>query len=193
MDNQLLKNKNLVIYRLYNAYIQSYIINSFINSLALFLEPGKESDYEFNAKEDNYGTTAIGGAGSFYNRYHDFAQSQAFWQNGGNMENKQNKPNGELNAADKIDKQKTAVALSYDPADAAPKVLASGKGYLAEKIIQKAKETDIPLHKDEQLAHSLSKLEIGEMIPPQLYDVVAEILAFVDKMDRIREKVKLHE
>ena len=42
-------------------------------------------------------------------------------------------------------KQKTAIALSYDPDDAAPKVIATGKGYLADKIIQKAKEADIPL------------------------------------------------
>ncbi|NLC18618.1 MAG: flagellar biosynthesis protein FlhB [Clostridiales bacterium] len=94
---------------------------------------------------------------------------------------------------DEFDKEKTAVALSYNPADAAPKVIASGKGFVAERIIQRAMETDIPIHKDEQLAHSLSKLEIGEMIPPQLYDVVAEVLVFVDKMDRIRQKVNAHE
>jgi len=92
-----------------------------------------------------------------------------------------------------LNKDRTAVALSYDPEDAAPKVIASGKGFVADKIIQKARETDIPIHKDERLAHSLSKLEIGEAIPPELYDVVAEILVFVDKMDRIKEKVTAHE
>jgi len=84
---------------------------------------------------------------------------------------------------------KTAVALSYEPNEEAPKVIASGRGYLAEKIIAKAKESDIPLHQDEKLANTLSKLEIGEMIPPELYEVVAEILIFVDKMDRIKTKV----
>jgi flagellar biosynthesis protein len=86
-------------------------------------------------------------------------------------------------------KPRTAVALSYEPNEAAPKVIASGKGYLADKIIEKAKETDIPLHKDEKLAGTLSKLEVGDMIPPELYDVVAEVLVFVDKMDRIKDKV----
>lgn len=86
-------------------------------------------------------------------------------------------------------KEKTAVALSYDIEDEAPKVIASGRGYLAEKIIEKAKENDVPLHKDSGLAKTLSKLEIGECIPPQLYDVVAEILVFVDRVDKIREKI----
>lgn len=88
-----------------------------------------------------------------------------------------------------VNKIKTAVALSYDPEDEAPKVIASGKGYLADKIIQKAKEADIPLHQDEKLANTLSKLEIGDMIPQELYEVVAEVLLFVDKMDRIKGKV----
>lgn len=82
-----------------------------------------------------------------------------------------------------------AVALSYEPNEDAPKVIASGRGYLAEKIVEKAKETEIPIHKDEKLASTLSKLEIGDIIPPELYEVVAEILVFVDKADRIRSKV----
>lgn len=84
---------------------------------------------------------------------------------------------------------RTAVAISYEPDEAAPKVIASGRGYLADKIIERAKEADIPLHKDEKLADTLSRLEIGDMIPPELYEVVAEILLFVDKMDRIKGKV----
>lgn len=86
-------------------------------------------------------------------------------------------------------KPNTAVAIAYDPDDEAPKVIASGKGYLADKIIEKAKEAEIPLHKDEKLANTLSRLEIGDMIPPELYEVVAEILVFVDRMDRIKDKV----
>jgi flagellar biosynthesis protein len=89
----------------------------------------------------------------------------------------------------KNQKPRTAVALSYDPGEDAPKVIASGRGYLADKIIEKAKEADIPLHKDEKLANTLSKLEIGDMIPPELYEVVAEILIFVDRMDRMKNKV----
>lgn len=92
-----------------------------------------------------------------------------------------------------VNKKRVAVALSYEPDEEAPKVIASGKGYLADKIIRGAKEADIPMHQDEKLASSLSKLEIGEMIPPELYEVVAEVLLFVDKMDRIKEKVNRHE
>lgn len=84
---------------------------------------------------------------------------------------------------------KTAVAVAYVPGERAPKILASGKGHLAEKIIEKAKEEDVPLYQDNQLAATLSKLEIGEMIPPELYEVVAEILVFVDDMDKLRSKL----
>lgn len=87
-------------------------------------------------------------------------------------------------------KIKTAVALEYDPNDAAPKVIATGKGIIAEKIIEKAKESDVPVHRDDKLADTLSRLEIGEMIPPELYEVVAEILLFVDNMDKIKNKLK---
>ena len=82
------------------------------------------------------------------------------------------------------------MALGYNPGDEAPRIIAAGKGELAQKIIQKAKEEDIPLHKDDKLAATLSKLEIGDTIPPELYEVVAEILVFVDKMDKLREKLK---
>lgn len=86
-------------------------------------------------------------------------------------------------------KVKTAVALSYDPDEDAPKVVASGKGALAERIIEKAKEADVAVHQDSQLAETLSRLEIGELIPPELYEVVAEILIFVDAMDKIKAKM----
>lgn len=79
--------------------------------------------------------------------------------------------------------------MEYDPSEDAPKVIASGKGQLAEKIIEKAKESDVPIHRDDKLADTLSRLEIGEMIPPELYEVVAEILVFVDSMDKLRSKV----
>lgn len=89
-------------------------------------------------------------------------------------------------------KPQQAVALEYDPADNAPKVIAMGKGALAEKIIDQAKKSDIPVHKDDKLADTLSKLQIGDMIPPELYQVVAEILVFVDNMDKIKSKIKAY-
>lgn len=85
--------------------------------------------------------------------------------------------------------EKTAVAISYEPGEGAPKILATGKGEVADKIIEKAKENDVPLYKDNKLADTLSKLKIGDAIPPELYEVVAEILVFVDDMDRLKAKL----
>lgn len=85
--------------------------------------------------------------------------------------------------------QKTAVAVAYEPGERAPRILASGKGEVAEKIIEKAKEKDVPLYKDNKLADTLSKLKIGDAIPPELYEVVAEVLVFVDDMDRLKAKL----
>lgn len=89
----------------------------------------------------------------------------------------------------KDSKPKTAVALAYEPGEKAPKILAAGKGALAEKIIDAAEEADVPTYKDDKLADTLSRLEIGSMIPPELYQVVAEILVFVNDMDKIRQKL----
>ncbi len=86
-------------------------------------------------------------------------------------------------------KIKQAVALEYNPEDDAPRVIASGRGALAEKIIEKAKESSVPVHRDDRLADTLSRLEIGDMIPPELYEVVAEILIFVDSMDKLKSKL----
>ena len=85
-----------------------------------------------------------------------------------------------------FDKEKTAVALSYDPSDVAPKIVATGKGHVADKIIASA---NVPFYKDSKLADTLSKFEIGEAIPPELYEVVAEILVFVDGMEKVKAKL----
>lgn len=87
-------------------------------------------------------------------------------------------------------KVKQAIALEYNPEEDAPKVIASGRGVLAERIIERAQESDVPIHRDDKLADTLSRLEIGDMIPPELYEVVAEILIFVDSMDKIKGKVR---
>lgn len=81
-------------------------------------------------------------------------------------------------------KVKQAIALKYDPdEDDAPRVIASGKGALAERILETAAENAVPIHRDDKLADTLSRLDIGEAIPPELYEVVAEILVFVDAVD----------
>lgn len=88
------------------------------------------------------------------------------------------------------DTSKVSVALQYEPGDAAPKILATGRGLIADQIVEKAKESDVPVYEDAKLAKTLSKLDIGDMIPPELYNVVAEILVFVDHMDTLRSKIK---
>lgn len=89
----------------------------------------------------------------------------------------------------KDETDKTAVAIEYVPGEAAPRILATGKGQVAERIIETARENNVPLYKDNKLAGTLSKLQIGDMIPPELYEVVAEILVFVDDMDRMKAKL----
>lgn len=80
---------------------------------------------------------------------------------------------------------KYATALQYSPdTDAAPKVVAAGQGLVAEKIIEKAKEADVPVYQDKNLAKTLSALGIGEEIPPEIYEVVAEILIFIGSVDK---------
>ncbi len=105
------------------------------------------------------------------------------------MEETRYKNTRELVSMDTPEKEKTAVAVAYEPGERAPKIIATGKGYMAERIIEKAKEEKIPFYRDNKLAKTLSKLEIGEMIPPELYEVIAEILVFVDDMERLREKI----
>lgn len=85
--------------------------------------------------------------------------------------------------------KKKAVALLYDPNNQAPQVVATGQGVLADKIIETAKESDVPLYKDTNLTETLLKLDIGDCIPPELYGVVAEILVYVDRMDKIKAKI----
>lgn len=92
-------------------------------------------------------------------------------------------------AEEKKPKVKQAIALEYDPGEVAPKIVATGRGRIAEKIIEAAQEAEVPVHQDDKLADTLSKLDIGEFIPPELYEVVAEILVFVDQMEKIRSKM----
>lgn len=77
-------------------------------------------------------------------------------------------------------KLKQAAALSYEPGkDNAPKVVAKGKGYIAEKIINLARENNIPLYQDEWAADILCNHPIDSEIPEILYQAIAEIYAFI--------------
>jgi len=77
-----------------------------------------------------------------------------------------------------------AVALVYDENDSpTPKIVAGGKGAIAEKIIETARKAGIHIREDANLVELLSKVPIGDTIPVELYQTVAEILAFVYKLD----------
>ncbi|MCP4217873.1 MAG: flagellar biosynthesis protein FlhB [bacterium] len=88
-----------------------------------------------------------------------------------------------MDKKDKTDKK--AVALTYDMEhDRAPRVAAKGKGLVAEKIIEVAKENNIPLHQDSELAQVLEAMDLDTEIPPELFRAVAEVLAFIYKMNK---------
>ncbi|MDD3705013.1 MAG: EscU/YscU/HrcU family type III secretion system export apparatus switch protein [Clostridiaceae bacterium] len=80
-------------------------------------------------------------------------------------------------------KLKKAAALTYKDGDEAPKVTALGKGEIAQRIIETAKKSNVPVFENSGLVETLMQLEIGEQIPPELYGVVAEILVFISKID----------
>lgn len=81
-------------------------------------------------------------------------------------------------------KLKLAVALKYRvKEDSAPVVVATGRGAMAESLLKKAKDLDIPIHPDGELAQMLSEVEVGNSIPEELYEVVAQIMALIYRMD----------
>lgn len=89
------------------------------------------------------------------------------------------------------DKLKIANALKFNPnEDAAPQLIAKGLGLIAENIIKKAEEHDIPVYVDEKLSNQLKQLEIGDQIPYELYEVVAEVLVFIGSVDQSKDTRK---
>ena len=80
--------------------------------------------------------------------------------------------------------KKKAVALRYrPPEDSVPRIAAKGKGLVADKIIELARKYRIPIREDPQLVQILSQLDLGQEIPPSLYPVVAEVLAFIYSLE----------
>jgi len=84
----------------------------------------------------------------------------------------------------KSDQQKTAIALAYQTGDLAPKVVAKGRGLIAQAIIERAKEHGVYVHESEDLVGILMQVELDENIPPQLYLAVAELLAWIYRLER---------
>jgi len=101
-------------------------------------------------------------------------------QAGDGIMNKENNKKGKI---------REAAALKYSPeSGGAPEIIALGKGEIAEKIIEKGSESKVPLYEDAELAHTLNFFKIGDEIPRELYEVVAQIMVFVSKLDSSYDK-----
>ena len=86
---------------------------------------------------------------------------------------------------------KKAVALQYGPGDAAPVIVASGMGYLAEKIVETAADNGVPIYEDNSLSTILTQLKLGQEIPEELYKAIVEIYVYFlhfDAAGRAEEK-----
>lgn len=80
-------------------------------------------------------------------------------------------------------KRQMAVALAYHGNDTAPKVVAKGRGLIAEAIIERAKESGVFVHESEDMVGLLMQVELDQQIPPQLYLAVAELLAWLYRLE----------
>ena len=86
---------------------------------------------------------------------------------------------------------KKAVALQYGPGDAAPVIVASGMGYLAEKIVETAADCGVPIYEDNSLSTILTQLQLGQEIPESLYQAIVEIYVYVlhfDPTGKVQER-----
>jgi len=113
------------------------------------------------------------------------------------MTEQNNNPNPETinEETSTTDSRKAAVALNYDieKPESAPIITALGKGKIADEIIKIAQDNNIPLYEDRALVNLLSKLELDTEVPPELYVLVAEVLAFVYRLDRMSSKREIIE
>ncbi|MFB9972710.1 EscU/YscU/HrcU family type III secretion system export apparatus switch protein [Allobacillus sp. GCM10007489] len=81
--------------------------------------------------------------------------------------------------------RKAAIALRYDgEVETAPKVIAKGQGLLAEEILERAATENVPVHEDPALIELMSHLNINEKIPEELYQAVAEVFAYIYRVDQ---------
>lgn len=78
-----------------------------------------------------------------------------------------------------------AVALTYDKENKMPTIVAKGRGRVAEKIIKEAEKANVPVYDDKNVAQNLNKLDIGSFISPEMFEVIAQIYIFVDRLEKI--------
>lgn len=83
-----------------------------------------------------------------------------------------------------MNKRKKAAALKYDNGYSAPVVTAAGMGHVADKIIERAEENNVPIVYDEELSSLLSNVDVGDAIPFELYNAVAKVIAYVMDVDK---------
>jgi flagellar biosynthesis protein len=79
---------------------------------------------------------------------------------------------------------KRAAALKYENSYEAPIVTAAGMGHIADRIIEKAEENNVPIVYNKEMAELLSNVDVGDSIPAELYDMVAKIIVYVMDMDK---------
>ncbi|BAB06192.1 EscU/YscU/HrcU family type III secretion system export apparatus switch protein [Halalkalibacterium halodurans] len=87
------------------------------------------------------------------------------------------------------EERRQAVAVRYNrEKEKAPRIIGKGKGLVADELIKRAEEAKVPIQKDPSLVELLGQLEINETIPEELYEVVAELFAFIYQIDQHSDK-----
>jgi flagellar biosynthesis protein len=85
------------------------------------------------------------------------------------------------------DTRRSAAALHYAQETGAPRLVAKGEGFIAEKILATAEQHGVPIHHDPALVGALSRLELGEQIPTELFSAVATVIAFIYRLKKQQE------
>jgi flagellar biosynthesis protein len=93
-------------------------------------------------------------------------------------------------AALKPNATQQAIALAYESSDYAPRVVAKGRGLVAEQIIAKAKENNVFVHESKDLVALLMQVDLDDHIPPELYLAIAEILAWLYRLEEGKAKIE---
>ncbi len=92
-------------------------------------------------------------------------------------------PNPQLGVEGQPNPNQQAIALSYETGDYAPKVVAKGRGLIAEQIIARAKQHNVFVHESKDLVALLMQVDLDDHIPPELYQAIAEILAWLYRLE----------
>ena len=88
---------------------------------------------------------------------------------------------------DNVTPPSKAVAITYDSTDSAPRVVAKGRGLLAEQIIERAREHGVAVHESKELVTLLMQVDLDDKIPPALYRAVAELLAWLYRVEAAQQ------